>query len=157
MEQPENYAGFIGWAIVELFGHQREIGYVSSRYFGTSCMFHIDVPGLPEREYTLKRPQYVDHTWTPEGAKVRKGATAGRTRFVGPGAIYALNPCSAEAAYAALEEMTEREVVLLELPKEMAKLPMPSNEPMCEECGRTPEEGHGVDCSAFLEQNEIER
>ena len=33
METPEQ---FEGWAIVELFGHQREIGYVTTRYFGTA-------------------------------------------------------------------------------------------------------------------------
>lgn len=114
MEQP---AQFEAWAIVELFGHQREIGYVTSRYFGTACMFQVDVPELPERDSTLTCPQYVDGKWTPEGAKVRKKAAAARTRLLGPGSIYALNPCSEQAAMIAIEQLAGREIVVLEMPE----------------------------------------
>jgi hypothetical protein len=30
----EQQATFEGWAVVELFGHSREIGYVKTEYFG---------------------------------------------------------------------------------------------------------------------------
>jgi len=52
----EQVAKFEGWAIVEMFGHGREIGYVTTQYFGSACLFQIDVPELPERERTLRRP-----------------------------------------------------------------------------------------------------
>ncbi len=118
----EQNAQFEGYAIVELFGHQREIGYVSTKYFGTACMFQIDVPELPERDYVLDSPQYIDGKWTPQGSKVRKKAAAARSRLVGPGAIYGLNPCSEDAALAAIEKLVGREIVLLELSK-VAEMP----------------------------------
>jgi hypothetical protein len=151
MEQP---AQFEGWAIIELFGHQREIGYVTTRYFGTACMFQVDAPELPERDYVLAEPQYIGGTWTPSGAKVRKKAAAARTRLLGPGSIYALNPCTQEAATLAFEKLSGREIVVLEVPKVEEKLlaggfghDAGHGERVCEECGATPEEGHDIGCS----------
>ena len=48
-----------------------------------------------------------------EGARLR-GAVEGRTRFIGPGAVYAMNPCE-DAAFSALEAMSHREVKVVEL------------------------------------------
>lgn len=41
------------WAIIELFGHQQEFGYVTTMYFGSSCFLLVEVPGLPESEWPL--------------------------------------------------------------------------------------------------------
>jgi hypothetical protein len=154
MDQP---AQFEGWAIVELFGHNREIGYVTTRYFGTACLFQVDTPELPEREYVLEQPQYVNSQWTPKGSKVRKEKALARSRLLGPGSIYALNPCTEEAARLAIEKLSGREIVVLEVPKRLAAaLPEPSNERECEECGSTPEDGHKVGCSIGFEQDELE-
>jgi hypothetical protein len=148
MEQPTQ---FEGWAIVELFGHQREIGYVKTRYFGTACLFQVDVPELPERDVVLAQPQYVDGKWAPSGASVRKKAAPARSRMVGPGAIYALNPCTEEVAMRAIEMFSGREIVLLEMPKQSLKLigetvekPQP-----CAECGAASEDEHDPTCSFF--------
>ncbi len=146
MEQP---AQFEGWAIIELFGHNQEIGYVTTRYFGTACMFQVDTPRLPERDYTLEQPQYINHQWMEKGAKVRKTEAAARTRLLGPGSIYALNPCTEEAAMLAIERLSGREIVILEVPKKdtprlVETLP---GERECAECGATPEEGHEIGCS----------
>jgi hypothetical protein len=154
MEQP---AQFEGWAIVELFGHQREIGYITTRYFGTACLFQVDVPELPERDAVVTQPQYVNGTWTPSGAKIRKKAAPARSRMLGPGSIYAINPCTEEAALLAIEKLVGREIVLLEMPKEPAKLFTAGEdgvkERVCEECGQTPEEGHRESCSFFEDDN----
>jgi hypothetical protein len=115
-------ATFEGWAIIELFGHQREIGYVSTRYFGTACMFQIDVPELPERDYVLDQPQYINGVWNDQGTKVQKKAAPARSRMIGPGAVYALNPCSEEAARLAIEKLSGREIVVLEMPAERPAL-----------------------------------
>lgn len=146
-EQPEQ---FKGWAIVELFGHGKEIGYVTTRYFGTACLFQVDVPALAEREFTLTDPQYVNGRWTPAGAKVHKPWAPPRTRMVGPGSIFALNPCTEEAAMAAIERLGGREIVILELPQQTQKLiaaGFTDGGRCCEDCGHTPEDGHSESCS----------
>jgi len=60
------------WAVIELYGHARIVGAVTADPVELPGMIRIDVPDL------LKN-----------GEVVRKG----HTRYIGKGAIYALNPC----------------------------------------------------------------
>ena len=108
---------FEGWAVVEMFGHSREVGYVTTEYFGSGALFRVEVPPLPEREVTLVRPEWVENEMVGAGSKIVRGAVEGRTRFIGPGAVYAMNPCSKDAAFQALESMSRREVKVVELVK----------------------------------------
>jgi hypothetical protein len=105
------------WAVVELFGHQKEVGHVITEYFGTSCFIRIDVPEIEEREYETKRPSWIDGVLAPAGTKVKRAAVQGRTRLLGPGSIYAINPCSEEMARAALEELVPQTLKIVELAK----------------------------------------
>jgi hypothetical protein len=159
---------FEGWAVVELFGHAKEIGFVTTQYFGTACLFQIDVPELPAREFVLEKPQYLQHTedsgtiWTPAGSKVKRLASPGRSALVGPSAIYKLTPCSQATAMKALEEFCPRPLMLLELVKQPEQISMTipidgaaaplgsfPDERCCEECGHTPEDGHSESCGFF--------
>lgn len=110
---------FEGWAVVELFGHAKEIGFVSTRYFGTACLFQIDVPELPEREIVSQVPQWVEHEGktilAPEGSKMKRPGSPARTRMVGPGAIYSMTPCTEDTARMAIERAIPRALILLEL------------------------------------------
>lgn len=108
---------FEGWAVVELFGHAREIGYVTTEYFGAGALFRVEVPALPEREVTIARPEWIDGQMVGAGSKISRGAVEGRTRFIGLGAIYAMNPCSKDTAFAAIENIARREVKIIELVK----------------------------------------
>ena len=63
------------WALVELFGHQRIVGYLSQQSFGTGVLFRVDVPDL-----------------TSSGKSIR----AGFTRYFGLSAIYSITPISEE-------------------------------------------------------------
>jgi hypothetical protein len=92
------------WAVVELMGHQKEVGFVTTQYYGGACMFKIDVPDLPEREKTVTRPQWVGDTLVPAGTVIRLPAEPGRSRMVGVSAVYALNPCDQETAMRVIEE-----------------------------------------------------
>lgn len=114
----EKIAVFEGWAVVELFGYTREAGYVTTEYFGTAALLRIEVPPIPEREVTLLRPEWIDGELAGAGSKIVRSAVEGRTRFIGPGAIYALNPCSQDAAFSAIEAMCRREVKVVELVKQ---------------------------------------
>lgn len=63
------------WALVELFGHQRIVGFLSQQTFGTGVLFRVDVPDL-----------------TKDGEIVRDGFT----RYFGLSAIYSITPVSEE-------------------------------------------------------------
>jgi hypothetical protein len=114
-------ADFKGWAIVEMMGHQRECGFVTTEVFGQAVLFRIDCPELQAREYTLTVPQYCKDengtAWCDAGTKVKREAYPARTRYVAPGSLYALNPCTQEAALQALEDSIQRPIIVLERPK----------------------------------------
>lgn len=67
--------GIEGWALLELFGHQRIVGKVSTQVVGVAALIRVDVPDL-----------------TKDGKIVRRGFT----RFYGPGAIYSITPVDEE-------------------------------------------------------------
>lgn len=110
----DQQARFEGWAVIELFGHQREAGFVTTQYFGNAAMFQLDVPELPEREWILERPEWIDNVLAREGSKVKKEATPGRSRLINPSAVYAMNPATEEAVRKALDNGS-RKIKLIEL------------------------------------------
>jgi hypothetical protein len=59
------------YALVELFGHQRIVGFLTQQTFGTGVLFRVEVPDL------LK-----------DGKVVRQGFS----RFFGISAIYSITP-----------------------------------------------------------------
>jgi hypothetical protein len=71
VEPPPEQEKLKAWALVELFGHQRIVGYVSEQTFGTGVLFRVDVPDLMK-----------------EGKVARKGFT----RYFGLGSIYSITP-----------------------------------------------------------------
>ena len=121
MEQQQ--AHFEGWAVVEMMGHQREIGFVTTEYFGGAALFRVDTPEIAEREYELKRPDWIGSRHVPAGSKVKRAAIPAKSRFVAPGALYALTPCTEETARQAIEEMVPRNLILLEI--KQGALPAP--------------------------------
>lgn len=118
-------AVFSGWALVELMGHQREAGFVTTQYFGDKAMFQIDVPEIPEREETLKSPRYEGHRLLPVGSVVSREAIPPRTRLVNPSAVYAINPATEEAVRSAVAASERREIKVISMPEgaQVALLP----------------------------------
>jgi hypothetical protein len=121
----DGQANFEGWAVVELFGHQREVGFVTTQAFGSAVLFRIDTPELAEREYVLQRPAYANTVaanakYCPAGSKVRRQAVPARTKLVGPSAIYAMTPCTEATAMMAIERSIEPTLILLELAEQKA-------------------------------------
>ena len=74
-EDPEPGTELKSWALVELFGHQRIVGYLSQQTFGTGVLFRVDVPDL-----------------TSSGKVIRNGFT----RYFGLSSIYSITPISEE-------------------------------------------------------------
>lgn len=114
----EQTANFEGWAKLELMGHQQEIGYVTTQYFGGAAMFQVDVPELPERERITERPTWIDDRHVPAGTKVTLAAVQGRTRLISPAALYAMNPCTEEVAKRQLQQ-DQCTIKLVELPEQL--------------------------------------
>jgi len=115
MEQQQQ-SKFEGWAVVEIMGHNKEIGFVTTEYFGGPALFRVDQPELPEREYTLTRPQWIGDTHCPAGTVVQREAMPGKTSFVGPSSIFRLTPCTEETARKAIEAMLPSPIKVLSIP-----------------------------------------
>jgi hypothetical protein len=113
---------FDGWAVVEIFGHQRYAGYVTTQAFGQAVMFRVDVPPLEERERVTKSYEYVEgrSTAVPPGSTVKEAAVQGYTKLFGVGAIYGITPCTQDAAVKAVSAMQARKLQLVSLGEERA-------------------------------------
>lgn len=110
-------AKFCGWGKLEALGHQSSIGFVETQAFGQAVLFRVDVPELPEREYTLERPVYGDDgKLIPAGAVVRKPAVQGYTVMYGAGSIYRITPCTEEVARKQLDRDCARSLQVVSLP-----------------------------------------
>lgn len=101
--EDKQQASHSGWAIMELNGHNREAGYVTTVYFGGPALFQIDVPDLEERETTLTEPRFIDGKFLGTGSVIKKLALPGRTVHVGITSVYRANWCSEELVRKALE------------------------------------------------------
>lgn len=102
-------AQFDGWAILDVLGHQRYVGYVTTEAYGAAVLFRIDVPALEARERVTKRPGYgSDGQYWPAGTTVKEGAVEGYTKLVGAGSIYTITPCTKDAALKAVEDAQPR-------------------------------------------------
>jgi hypothetical protein len=111
----EAQAKFEGYAVVEIMGHNREVGFVTTEYFGGPALFRIDQPPLPEREYTLERAQWFGETLAQPGTVVKREAMPGKTAYVGPSAVFRLTPCDEATAREAIERMLPAPVKILKL------------------------------------------
>src|SRR3569623_779620 len=112
---------FEGWAIVEMMGHRKEIGYVTTEAFGAAVLFRVDQPAMPEgRQVVLEYSRMSGEHYCLPGTKVKYGAVEARTVLVAPGSIYALNPCTEAAARKAIDANIPRPVVLLDVPPQTA-------------------------------------
>jgi len=120
MSEPKQ-SSFEGWAVVELMGHQREIGFVTTEAYGQAVLFRVDTPDLPERQFTLTTPEWADldggRTWCPAGSVVKRPAVPPRTRLIAPGSLYAINPCTEAAARTAIERSISRPLILVNAPE----------------------------------------
>lgn len=117
-------AKFEGWAIVEVFGHQRYVGHVTTEAFGAAVMFRVDVPALEPRQRVTKSPEYLGNQYVPAGTTVNEGAVPGYTKLFGVGAIYGITPCTQDAAMKAVDEMHRRPLMKISVPEGLA-LPAP--------------------------------
>lgn len=108
MENELKQGNFEGWAMVEMMGHQREVGYVTTEAFGGAVMFRVEVPEIPTRTIkneTAERAYFPECGYLDPGQEASSGPVEARTRLISPASIYALNPCTEKAARVVLEKM----------------------------------------------------
>ena len=82
---------FDGWALVEIMGHRRAAGKVTTEYIGTAAFLRIVTPEVPPTRYTLGNDAWID------GRRVYAGSIVESSRerseiLVGSGSIYAITP-----------------------------------------------------------------
>jgi hypothetical protein len=112
---------FDGWAIVEVFGHQRYAGYVTTEAFGQAVLFRVEVPPLAACERIAKHYEYAaDGKSIPPGSTVQEDAVQGYSKLFGAGAIYGITPCTQEAAEKAIAAMATRKLTVVKLAPERA-------------------------------------
>ena len=117
----DQQAQFSGWARVEVMGHQTHIGFVKTEAYGGTVLFRIDMPEMPEREFVLQEPGYVQQSptctqWVRAGATVRRAARPGASVLVGAASIYRITPCTEEVAIAAVDASERAPLQLVSLP-----------------------------------------
>lgn len=103
------------WAIVEVMGHNRFAGYVQQVPMGGAAMIRIDVPEIPDHEEEYD--EWAGSVCAGKEKKKRKvqGSPA-FTKFLGVSSIFAITPCSKEAAIAAVNQFRSAPVTILEMP-----------------------------------------
>jgi len=119
----QQQAKFEAWAIVEVMGHQRYAGYVTTEAYGQAVLFRVDVPALAERERTMVRPEWTGGQYCDAGTTVKEGAVQGYTKLIGAGSIYAITPCTEEAAIKAVEALQDRPLMVISVPEGNKALP----------------------------------
>ena len=89
---------FEGYAIVEIMGHQRVAGYVTTVAFGSVVMFKVVQVEVPPEERILEKDEYLHGHLLGAGSKVRIGRQRAET-LVGAGSVYRMTRCTeAEAS-----------------------------------------------------------
>lgn len=113
----EQQSTFSGWACLEALGHRRHIGHVTTEAFGAAVLFRVDTPGLPEREYKLEHPQWIDGEQYDIGTTIKRAGTEPVTVLIGAGSIYQITPMTEDAAKRAIDQTATRALIPMGLPR----------------------------------------
>jgi hypothetical protein len=116
MDNDQQFQNLDCWAIVDLFGHQKIAGKLTTQTLGAAALIRVDVPEIeiPERDELHWRGGRREPVKMPA---YKKG---GYTRFFGVGAIYSINPVSEELARRAMAVIDAEPVKPYEIPQPLA-------------------------------------
>lgn len=82
---------FEGLALVEIMGHRRAAGHVTTEYIGTAAFFRVVTPEVPPTQYTLERDGWLNGSYVYAGSVVRSWRERSEI-LVGSGSVYAITP-----------------------------------------------------------------
>lgn len=104
------------WAIVEVMGHSRYAGFARQVPMGGAAMIRIDVPEVPA--YEVERERYNYEGAEPKIEKYVEKVTGAPafTKFLGVSSIFAITPCTKEAAIAAVKAFRAAPITVIDLP-----------------------------------------
>lgn len=142
MEQEQVQALPEMWAVIELFGHQKAAGKLSTQNLGAACLLRLDVPEITRKR---ERFDYKANKWEHFEETIPS-----HTRFLGVGSIYAINPCSEEIALTILRKSGAGPIQEYVVPSVRA-LPAPT---VSQDAGEVEEvEAVCQNCGGELERN----
>ena len=84
---------FEGWALVEIMGHRRAAGFITTEYIGQAAFLRIVTPEVPPTTYTLDKDAWINGRRVYAGSVVESSRPRGEI-LVGSGSIYAITPIS---------------------------------------------------------------
>jgi hypothetical protein len=105
-DRPVVGAEFTGWAIVQIMGHQKVAGFVTTHAFGSVVMFRVHAPAVAPVDQVTDKDHYLNYKTIPAGSKLRISRDEFDT-YVGAGSIYRLDPCTEEKALALIPQRIE--------------------------------------------------
>lgn len=108
---------FEGWAVLEIMGHNKFSGYVTTVVYGSTAFFRIDVPEVPKRERKTPYDSFIQDVRVPGGSVVTEAPVQAFTKIFGAGSIYCLTPCTEKFARKAAErDAGSRPVSVVSMP-----------------------------------------
>lgn len=102
----QQQAKFEGFALVEIMGHQRVAGFVTTEYFGNVAVFHVVMPEVPAEELEIQTHQWIDTERLEAGSRVRISRPKVE-QFVAASSLYRLTPCTQADAVAQQPRVVE--------------------------------------------------
>lgn len=106
MSQEQQLANFEGYAIVEIMGHQRAAGHVTTQYFGGVAVFRVVQQEIPDETITLDKDQWIDGERLYAGSVIRVSRPRAET-FVAASSLYRMTPCTEAEATASQPKKIE--------------------------------------------------
>lgn len=84
----QQQAQFEGWALVEIMGHQRVAGYVTTQAFGSTVMFRVEQQEVAPREEVVTENRYESGVgYLRPGDRIRISRERAET-YIGAGSVY---------------------------------------------------------------------
>ena len=90
-------AQFEGYALVEIMGHQRVAGYVTTLGFGSTVMFKVVQVEEPPIDQALEEDRYIDGRVIYKGSRIRISRERAET-LIGAASVYRMTACTEEQA-----------------------------------------------------------
>jgi len=117
MSDEQKYEGLDCWAIVDLFGHNRVAGKLTTQTLGAACLLRMDVPEVVIPETKKQEWNYDAYPAKVVTKIIPSRKKGGYTRFFGVGAIYSINPVTEELARRAVAAIDSDPVKPFEIPE----------------------------------------
>ena len=86
---------FEGWALVEIMGHRRAAGHVTTEYIGQAAFLRVVTPEVPPTTYIVEVERWIEGAWLGVGS-VMECSREREEILVGSASIYAITPIKEE-------------------------------------------------------------